>query len=103
MLGAGSERRETKEIARSKLVRGEVRVVAGRSSTERFVSARGRVRFDFDFDREERDLRDLPERIERLVCEALFMLVVLVNFGTWPRSAAVWDCESGVGAEDCRT
>ena len=36
---------------------------------------------------------DFDELMERLVCEVL----MLVSFGTSPRSAAVCDCESGVG------
>ena len=38
------------------------------------------------------DFMDRPDLIERFVKDGL------VSLGTAPRSAAVWDCESGVGA-----
>ena len=83
LAGSGSERRETKGKALSKLVRDDGEVAA--KSADRSVFLLDLPSLDLD------DLAERPDLMERFDCEEL------VHFGTMPRSDTVWVCDSGVG------
>ena len=86
LSGSVSERREMKEKGLSTLVRVEGELAM--KSADRFVSVLILPRPNFDLD----DFPERPDLIERFDTEGL------VNLGTAPKLAAVYDCESGVGA-----